>query len=115
MKGEGPNDHEPGGIEEKRCAAPATHKRQQGQGGHGDRDVSDIHLVCIEKRDQSDGGISVIPSYLARSPLASGALVQLAHPITPPTNTLFLATRTSRTQPHVTAVAHRLKQLASTW
>jgi DNA-binding transcriptional LysR family regulator len=63
----------------------------------------------------NDGGISVIPSYLARGPLASGALVQLLHQAQPPTNTLYLATRTSRPQPHVIAVAHHLKQLATTW
>jgi len=72
-------------------------------------------LRGVIKTVVADGGISVIPSYLAREHLASGALVQLIHPTDPPTNTLFLATRSSRHQPHVTAVAQRLKQLAPSW
>ena len=72
-------------------------------------------LRGVIKTVVADGGISVIPSYLARGPLAAGTLVQLLHPADPPTNTLYIATRTSRPQPHVIAVAQRLKQLASTW
>jgi DNA-binding transcriptional LysR family regulator len=62
-----------------------------------------------------DGGVAVVPSYLARHELRTAALVELVHPSDPPVNQLFLATRGSRRQPHVTVAAQHLQQLAVTW
>jgi DNA-binding transcriptional LysR family regulator len=63
----------------------------------------------------ADGGVAVVPSYLARHELRTGSLVELVHPAAPPVNQLFLATRGSRPQPHVSTAAQHLRQIASTW
>ena len=38
-------------------------------------------------------GFTVLPRYLCRRELASGALVSIMEPATPPANTIFLATK----------------------
>jgi DNA-binding transcriptional LysR family regulator len=63
----------------------------------------------------NDGGVAVVPSYLARAELRSGSLVELVDPVEPPTNQLYLATRGSRRQPRVAVVAQHLHQRAGAW
>lgn len=64
---------------------------------------------------ERDGGIAVLPSYLVRDELHAGGLIVLHDPTTPPTNMLHLARRSSREQPHITAIAEHLRRLATTW
>lgn len=58
-------------------------------------------------------GMSVLPTYLARGDLDSGALVALDAPEVPPLNTIFLATRGREVEsnPAVGAVAAELRRL----
>ncbi|MFF4501433.1 LysR family transcriptional regulator [Streptomyces sp. NPDC001401] len=61
-------------------------------------------------------GWSVLPSYLCRSELASGALRLLHQPEDPPINTAYLVQRPgSSTNPHVTLVREHLLAAAKTW
>ncbi|RZS44861.1 DNA-binding transcriptional LysR family regulator [Herbihabitans rhizosphaerae] len=55
-------------------------------------------------------GVSVLPTYLCRHALESGALVMAHEPDEPPINTLFLATRTGTDRlPHIARVLARLR------
>jgi DNA-binding transcriptional LysR family regulator len=57
-------------------------------------------------------GATVLPTYLCRTHLASGALRQLVEPEMPPLNTLFLVTRAgAAAHPSVRAVCHQLRSL----
>ncbi|MEU5537733.1 LysR family transcriptional regulator [Streptomyces sp. NPDC020362] len=61
-------------------------------------------------------GWSVLPSYLCRSELASGALLLLHQPEDPPINTAYLVQRPgSSTNPHVTLVREHLLAAAKIW
>ncbi|GAA3803980.1 LysR family transcriptional regulator [Streptomyces coacervatus] len=62
-------------------------------------------------------GWSVLPSYLCRTELASGALQLLHQPEDPPINTAYLVQRPgSSTNPHVTLVReHLLSAAKGTW
>ncbi|MFE0249397.1 LysR family transcriptional regulator [Streptomyces sp. NPDC059010] len=61
-------------------------------------------------------GWSVLPSYLCRSDLASGALRLLHRPEDPPINPSFLVQRPgSSINPHVTVVRERLLAAAKNW
>ncbi|WP_031477733.1 LysR family transcriptional regulator [Streptomyces bicolor] len=61
-------------------------------------------------------GWSVVPSYLCRTELASGALRLLHQPEDPPINTAYLVQRPgSSTNPHVTLVRERLVAAAKNW
>ncbi|MEU5535395.1 LysR family transcriptional regulator [Streptomyces sp. NPDC020362] len=61
-------------------------------------------------------GWSVLPSYLCRAELASGALRLLHQPEDPPINTAYLVQRPgSSTNPHVTLVREVLLTTAKTW
>ena len=61
-------------------------------------------------------GWSVLPSYLCRTELASGALRLLHQPEDPPINTAYLVQRPgSSTNPHVTLVREHLVAAAKTW
>jgi DNA-binding transcriptional LysR family regulator len=62
-----------------------------------------------------DGGISVVPSYLAADALRSGTIVQLLDPNQPPTNQLTLAVRTDARLGHITAVVNHLTHVAAHW
>jgi DNA-binding transcriptional LysR family regulator len=50
-------------------------------------DLRGVHSLAI-----AGAGFTVLPRYLCRGALASGALVSLMEPAKPPTNTIFLAT-----------------------
>lgn len=63
----------------------------------------------------SNAGWTVVPTYLATSEVASGALKLLHHPRTPPSNTLQIATLSGREDPTVTAVTRVLLGEASRW
>lgn len=61
-------------------------------------------------------GITVLPSYLCGSELASGALIVLTSPEESPINTLFVAVRTgTETLPHIAAVRTHLLAQARQW
>ncbi|MET0235075.1 MAG: LysR family transcriptional regulator [Kibdelosporangium sp.] len=61
-------------------------------------------------------GVTVLPRYLCARELGTGALVALLNPLTPPINTLFLASRPdTATASHVAAVRARLLSQASSW
>ncbi|MBP2055303.1 DNA-binding transcriptional LysR family regulator [Streptomyces griseochromogenes] len=61
-------------------------------------------------------GWSVLPSYMCRTELASGALRLLHQPEDPPINTAYLVQRPgSSTNPHVTLVRECLVTAAKTW
>jgi DNA-binding transcriptional LysR family regulator len=61
-------------------------------------------------------GWSVVPSYLCRTELASGALRLLHQPEDPPINTAYLVQRPgSSINPHVTLVREHLLAAAKTW
>ncbi|MGW3174767.1 LysR family transcriptional regulator [Streptomyces sp. NPDC001153] len=61
-------------------------------------------------------GWSVLPSYLCRTELASGALRLLHQPEDPPINAAYLVQRPgSSTNPHVTLVRECLLAAAKTW
>ncbi|MEV5878357.1 LysR family transcriptional regulator [Streptomyces sp. NPDC052101] len=61
-------------------------------------------------------GWSVLPSYLCRTELASGALQLLHQPQDPPINTAYLVQRPgSATNPHLTLVRESLLAAAKTW
>ncbi|MFF8943413.1 LysR family transcriptional regulator [Streptomyces sp. NPDC014864] len=61
-------------------------------------------------------GITVLPRYLCRAELASGALVPLLSPEDPPINTAYLTQRPGGPDhPHVALVRERLLQAAPAW
>ncbi|MFC9324290.1 LysR family transcriptional regulator [Kitasatospora sp. NPDC057015] len=61
-------------------------------------------------------GFSVMPGYLLRAELASGALVVLHEPADPPINTAYLVRRPeAAANPHVELVRERLLAVARTW
>jgi DNA-binding transcriptional LysR family regulator len=60
-------------------------------------------------------GWTVIPTYLAVSELADGALRILHQPELPPSNTLFLATPSGRNNEVTQVVVDRLKDQAKSW
>jgi DNA-binding transcriptional LysR family regulator len=61
-------------------------------------------------------GWSVLPSYLCRAELGSGALRRLHVPAEPPINTAFLVQRLGAPlNPHVTLVRDRLLEAAKNW
>jgi DNA-binding transcriptional LysR family regulator len=59
-------------------------------------------------------GMTVLPRYLCRSDLASGRLVSLFDP-SPPSNSIYLATRMGGSTEAVEAVSRRLGNAASGW
>ncbi|MDH6108504.1 DNA-binding transcriptional LysR family regulator [Kitasatospora sp. MAP12-15] len=61
-------------------------------------------------------GFSVLPSYLCRAELASGALVLLHEPEDPPINTAYLVQRPgASTNPHLARVRDHLLDSARAW
>ncbi|UXY31387.1 LysR family transcriptional regulator [Streptomyces sp. HUAS TT20] len=61
-------------------------------------------------------GFTVLPRYLCRDQLASGALVPLHEPADPPINTAFLVQRPGRSEnPDVARVRDHLLQIARSW
>ncbi|NBM17383.1 LysR family transcriptional regulator [Streptomyces sp. GC420] len=61
-------------------------------------------------------GFTVLPSYLCRAELASGALVMLLSPEDPPINTAFLVQRPGTAHnPHVALVRDHLLRQARSW
>ncbi|MFI6445713.1 LysR family transcriptional regulator [Kitasatospora sp. NPDC050543] len=61
-------------------------------------------------------GFSVLPSYLCRTELATGALVRLHEPEDPPINTAYLVQRPGTfVNPHLTRVRDQLLNAARAW
>ncbi|MBN0043413.1 LysR family transcriptional regulator [Streptomyces actuosus] len=64
----------------------------------------------------SSAGISVLPTYLCRAELASGALVPLLEPEIPPINTFYLVTRSgSLSEPRLARLHEHLVRDSRDW
>jgi DNA-binding transcriptional LysR family regulator len=61
------------------------------------------------------GGVTVLPRYLCARPLASGRLIVLLEPASPPTNTVYLASAQRGEEAEVQAVSRCLLDRAAGW
>ena len=68
--------------------------------------ISDLRAIASAVSGSASW--TVLPTYLSRERVSSGDLVTPFHPLTPPTNTLYLAKRTIRTSPVIDRVAEHL-------
>jgi DNA-binding transcriptional LysR family regulator len=87
----------------------------------GQRPGQNIAVVVPDLRGvlamvAAGAGASVLPHYLCAAELANGDLVPLVTPEAPPTNTVYLVTRSGATAfPHIAAVREWLLREARTW
>ncbi|MFK0194943.1 LysR family transcriptional regulator [Kitasatospora sp. NPDC090308] len=73
-------------------------------------------LRAVRAAVAAGAGWSVLPEYLCRDALASGALVPLLRPADPPINTVYLVHRPeAAANPHLAAVRERLLAAARHW
>ena len=76
--------------------------------------VADLRAVCTAI--MAGAGIGVVPRYLAAAALKKGELTELRRPETPPTNSIYLASRQAAPMRHgVERVRQRLVESGPTW